>query len=301
MCVEHPKALIVVVHYKTDDGVLALLESLQQLREFPKLDAFIVDNSSGEENLPRIRRALEQLQNAELLESATNRGYFGAARFAFDHYLAQGHGLPDWVIVCNHDVLIEDEHFFTGLFSFDPLDIGVIAPRIRALPADVDQNPFMRRRPSRLQWTALRFVSSNYGVAAVWDWLSRRKMRLKTIMKRQGAASGSNGHSRRELIYAPHGSFFVFSRRYFETGGYLDGNLFLYGEEISVAEICRSLRLPVIYETLLCVVHNEHQSTGQALTRFSFECQKQAIRYLMSKFRVHSKELANSSKPHLLT
>ena len=117
MCVEHPKALIVVVHYKTDDGVLALLESLQQLREFPKLDAFIVDNSSGEENLPRIRRALEQLQNAELLESATNRGYFGAARFAFDHYLAQGHGLPDWVIVCNHDVLIEDEHFFTGLFS----------------------------------------------------------------------------------------------------------------------------------------------------------------------------------------
>src|SRR2546426_589424 len=59
----------------------------------------------------------------------------------------------------------------------------------------------------------------------------------------------------------------------------------LYGEEISVAEICRSLGLPVIYEPSLRVLHNEHQSTGRVISRFSFECQKNALRYVSSRYR----------------
>src|SRR3989442_12924430 len=95
-------------------------------------------------------------------------------------------------------------------------------------------------------------------------------------------------NGRGEFIYAPHGAFFIFSRRYFEAGGYLDGNLFLYGEEISVAEICRSLGLPVIYEPSLFVVHNERRSTGHVFSRFSFECQKNALRDVSSRYRKDS-------------
>jgi len=52
--------------------------------------------------------------------------------------------------------------------------------------------------------------------------------------------------------------------------------------------------LPVIYEPTLCVLHNEHQSTGKALSRFTYECQKKAIQYLTSRyFGSHSRQRVN--------
>src|SRR2546427_119628 len=115
--------------------------------------------------------------------------------------------------------------------------------------------------------------------------LNRRETSAILAGRRRRSKPASMQNGRREFIYAPHGALFIFSRRYFEAGGYLDGNLFLYGEEISVAEICRSLGLPVIYEPSLRVLHNEHQSTGRVISRFSFECQKNALRYVSSRYR----------------
>jgi GT2 family glycosyltransferase len=146
----------------------------------------------------------------------------------------------------------------------------------------------MINRPGWLRWAQLRLINSFYGAATVWDWLFRQKLAAKTswLALRGKSASISNGG--RQPIYAPHGAFMIFSRRYFEAGGYLDGNLFLYGEEISVAEICRSLGLAVIYEPSLCVVHNEHASTGKRITRFTYECQKKALAYITSRYLVGS-------------
>src|SRR5947208_6891971 len=103
----------------------------------------------------------------------------------------------------------------------------------------------------------------------------------------------------RESIYAAHGSFFIFSRRYFEAGGFLDENLFLYGEEISVAEICRSLGLLVVYEPSLCVLHKEHESTGKVLSRFTYECQKKAMQYVTSRYLARSLKPVGSCQPNL--
>jgi GT2 family glycosyltransferase len=297
--VEKSKAVIITVNYKSTDSVLAFLGSLERTDAFSQLKVIIVDNSPGEEGLSRVRAAVMKYANAELHKSATNRGYFGAARLAFDHYVEHGKSLPDWVIVCNPDVQIEDKEFFSKLFCQDPETGGVIAPRIQALPGRVDQNPFMRRRPSPLRWAHLRFISSNYGVAVLWDWLWRRKWEFRARLGSRRGGSFPNGKAKRESIYAAHGSFFIFSRRYFEAGGFLDGNLFLFGEEISVAEICRSLELPVVYEPSLRVLHREHQSTGKVLTRFTYECQKRALRYITSRYFSGSLKPAGSCQPDL--
>jgi GT2 family glycosyltransferase len=284
MVLERARALIIAVHYKTDDGVLALFDSLQRLNEYGSLRMLIADSGSGEESLARIRSMANDHTSVELVECGVNRGYFGAARFAIDHYLAAGHALPDWVIVCNHDVLIEDKDFFSKLFREDPEVVGVIAPRIQTLPGKLDQNPFLRHRPGWWHWAQVRLISCNYVVAAIWDWLSRRMAELRSwLASRRGEAHPSDT-AWRESIYAPHGSFFIFSRRYFDAGGFLDGNLFLYFEEISVAEICRSLDLTVTYDPSLCVLHNEHQSTGQGLSRFSYDCHRRAFRYISSRY-----------------
>lgn len=293
------KAVVITINYKSADSALAFLASLERIKAFSEIEVIIVDNSPGDEGLSRIRTAVAKCTNAELLESSTNRGYFGAARFAFDHYRAQGNLLPDWVIVCNHDISIEDKDFFTKLLRENPEGVGVIAPRILGLPGKVDQNPFMRRRPGRLRWTQLRLVSSNYGIATLWDWLWRRKSELRSWLAVRRKDSLLIRKAKHETVYAAHGSFIIFSRRYFEAGGFLDGNLFLYGEEISVAEISRLLGLPVVYVPSLCVFHKEHESTGKSLNRFTFECQRKALRYLLSLYMSKSQGTVGLCQPNV--
>jgi len=293
------RILVLVVHYRSSVALVEMLNCARWLEGDENVGLTIVDNASGQEEVAKIKSAVNEFPSVRLLESPINRGYFGAARFAFHHYLEQGNVLPDWVIVCNHDIEIADKNFFSTLLSHDPKNTGVIAPRIQAMPGRLDQNPFMRKRPGRLRWANLRFVSSNYWAAAIWDWLSRRKSEFRSRVAARRTGSFANSNGKRESIYAAHGSFFIFSRKYFEAGGILDGNLFLYGEEISVAEICRSLGLPVVYEPSLCVLHKEHQSTGKALSRFTYECQKKAMEYVTSRYLSRSQKPVGSCQPDL--
>ncbi|MHB8502240.1 MAG: hypothetical protein ACYDHE_15025, partial [Candidatus Acidiferrales bacterium] len=97
----------------------------------------IVDNKSAGGSRTTLHEAMSGLANFELYELTANAGYFGAAKAGLDRFLEGNKVVPDWVIVCNHDVLIEDPDFFSKLFSQDPMAVGVIAPRIQALPAGV--------------------------------------------------------------------------------------------------------------------------------------------------------------------
>jgi GT2 family glycosyltransferase len=126
-------------------------------------------------------------------------------------------------------------------------------------------------------------VASHYPLAASWDWLSRQKNRARSKFAKRAPAHRTVD-AIPQPIYAAHGAFMIFSRHYFESGGFLDSNLFLYGEEISVGEICAALGLSVVFNPRLVVLHNEHLSTGSRLTRSSYENLKYAIRYIASTY-----------------
>jgi len=282
--------LILTVNYRGADETIKLLATLRNLDGFSLMDVVVVDNGSGDDSWSKISAAISSDRNVRVLASAENRGYFGAARWGLQQHLADRHGLPPWIIVCNHDILIADKKFVARLLEQEAPAVGVIAPRIRALETGMDQNPFLTSRPSRWHWASLRLISSCYGFAAAWDWLSRHKRLF-------GNGSRERHDTVRRAIYAPHGSFFIFSRQYFDAGGYLDGNLFLFGEEISVAEICRSLNLKIVYEPSLCVLHNEHASTGKKINRFTYEWQRQALDYLGRQYFSGVKSTAASGQP----
>ncbi len=125
----------------------------------------------------------------------------------------------------------------------------------------------------------MRLNSHDYFLSVAWDWLSRVKRALRSSLAGKRPDEGAAG-----AIYAPHGAFLIFSRKYFEAGGFLDDQLFLFGEEISVGEICRNLGLAVFYDPSLSVIHNEHQSTGVGMTRTKFKYHRQSIRHVLSKY-----------------
>jgi GT2 family glycosyltransferase len=239
---QQKKVLLITVNYRSADTTLLLLDSLFELKRFAELQVVIVDNGSEDGSVARILHKIRQHENVSVLRSPINRGYFGGAKWALDTYSAERGGFPDWVIVSNNDILIDDSEFLERLFSRDPAAVGVIAPQIRSLQSQRDQNPFMEKRLGRWRLLAIRFWGSTYYVAwlhdLIYGLLNLLRARVAGL-RRTTVGAGARIAGRR--IYAPHGAFMIFSRKYFESGGYIDDGFFLYGEEITVAEICRRL------------------------------------------------------------
>lgn len=85
------------------------------------------------------------------------------------------------------------------------------------------------------------------------------------------------------VIYAPHGSFIIFSKYFFQKGGYLDNNLTMYGEELTTAEITRRLNLSVHYHPDLEVIHVDHSSNEINWFK-SFVATKKAYYYFLKEY-----------------
>lgn len=275
-----PDALIITVNYKGADATVRFLESAAQLECFAKAYVLVVENGSQDGSAERIRSAAKRFANVELLESPVNRGYFGAANWALQQYSGRAN-MPDWVVICNNDIIFDDRHLLAKLFQRYPERAGVIAPAIIAQQTGADCNPFLRERPSEFQLLRYRFWSANYYLMWFKQWLSPyvRKLRFHLSWKRLAQQS-----VQRTTVYAPHGAFLIFSRKYFEAGGYIDDGFFLYAEEFSVAEVCRHLALPVVHDPELRVLHDAHLVTGRMCNRVSFVQGRDGLNYVLRKY-----------------
>lgn len=272
--------LMITVNYKRADSTERFLKSAWDLDGWESMHLIAVENGSHDGSAAKLRPLVQDFPSVELMESAENRGYFGAANWALQQYLAQAQK-PNWVIVCNNDIVFDDRQFLARLSQLDPASVQVIAPAIIAMPAGIDCNPFMRRRPSRFKLLRCQFWQSNYYLMWFKQWLSpyvRTARHRIYFWRRPSLAAG------RTDVYAPHGAFLIFSRSYFEAGGYIDDGFFLYAEEFSVAEICRQLQLRVVHDPDLRVWHDAHQATGRMCNRTTFEYGRQGFGYALRKY-----------------
>jgi GT2 family glycosyltransferase len=287
-----PEVLIITVNYRAAESTEAFLKSAAALDGFSQAHVIVVENGSRDGSAERLRPLVREFGNVELMESTENRGYFGAANWALQHNLARGQK-PNWVTVCNNDVVFEDHHFLAKLLQRDPVSTQVIAPAIIARPTGIDCNPFLRKRPSPFKLLRYRFWQSHYYLMWFKQWLSPyvRTARHHIFFWRRSSVSVGG-----TAVYAPHGAFLIFSRSYFEAGGYIDDGFFLYAEEFSVAEICRQLRLRVVHDPGLRVWHDAHQVTGRMCNRTTFEYGRQGLEYALRKYFL----AADSSAPHPL-
>jgi GT2 family glycosyltransferase len=286
--VNDARVLIITINFRRADCTVQFLQSVSRLEQFNTSHLAIVDNNSEDGSVPSLRQAISQFSNVELLPSSRNRGYFGAADWALRHYL-EGHNAPDWVVVCNNDIVFDDLQLLSRLSEKDAMATGVIAPSIISGLTGHDANPSIERRPTELRMWRYRAWLSNYYMMWFKQWLSPfvRRVRYSVSRRKRGP-----GEAVSRAIYAPHGSFLIFSRRFFEAGGFIDDGSFLYGEEFSVAEMCLRLGLPVIHDPSLRVQHQEGQSAGRMLTRRIYLLQKNGFRYALSRYRNSYPELS---------
>jgi GT2 family glycosyltransferase len=254
--------LLICVKYGSDPETAQYLESLRKLQGQRNLQVLVVDNMVGTASpAPPAER------NLAFVRSERNLGYFGGARSGLALYLRE-HPLPDWVIVSNVDLLIADAQFLGKLAALRARPrLGMVAPSIRSALTGRDQNPFMRTRPSTARMHAYKWMFRSWLVLNAYELATAAFHKLRSAARTRLDASAGLREDVGEIIYAPHGSFLIFSSEYFRAGGNLDFPCFLFGEEVYLAETLRKLGLDVVYEPSLEVIHQEHESTSLVKSR----------------------------------
>lgn len=262
--------VVVVSHFGSED-VDTLVASLRAQSD-ARWRLMIVDNSTDRHELVQLRQ--HGADDVTVVAAGHNAGYLGGARFALQMGARRS---SNWLVVCNADVVFAPD-FVHRLLGQDA--DHVVAPAIISSVSGRDQNPYLVERPRRRDAIRWRLEFRWVPVARVVLWAAYVRARLSRTRGRQPLPAGTH-------IYAPHGSCFVFPPVYFEQGGELDHWPFLFAEELTVAEECRRLGVPVVYEPDLRLVHREHASTGVWRSREMLEAQRDAVEYAINLLNRH--------------
>jgi GT2 family glycosyltransferase len=268
--------LLICVNYRKPAETRHFVASALKQSLHPSLRVVVVDNSP----LPVAGGVPEPAPtdpHVKAIATGKNLGYFGGAAAALADHL-KSHPLPDWVIVSNPDVHFSDGDVLQRLCdAHRGEEPAVIAPSIRTVNTAVEQNPYMRDRPSAFRMHLYSWLFSAYPIDVVYESLSWVKHRaLELFSKGRADATASLP----EKIYAPHGSFIALHRSYFERGGTLEYPAFLFGEEIFIAETARKLGLIVLYEPAVMIEHTERSTAAGLWNRDASRYRKQASRFL---------------------
>ena len=280
----HAKVNIVTVSYRNHGDTRAFLDSLATVRGFQECNVTVVNNAVDSEDLAELDEIAASFGGSvTMVNSVENLYYWGGANSVILGLVDSGGCRvdSDWIIICNNDVLFTDSRFLEKLCSYDTSEHGVIAPSIISLANGRDQNPFLRKPPGMLRLLKGRLLYSGFHVARMFLAMRQVADPVRQWMNRRQVTGGARG---REDIYAPHGAFVVFSRRYFECGGWLDTTVPMYTEEITTGAIAEQIGVPVRYCPDLQVHHRRHATTGNTLTRLQWSRENEGFTHLRQHY-----------------
>ncbi|MFD4422564.1 glycosyltransferase family 2 protein [Agromyces sp. NPDC058484] len=259
-----PRVRVIAVSYFGANDAKKLLRSLQS-QTMGDWEFVLVENSVDATQRTSLQTIGGDDPRVRVLTPDENLGYLGAARFAREH----SQGTAEWTVIANVDIELPDSDSLLRLSEFSEAGVAVVAPGIISSRSGRDQNPFLVHRPTAQQ-------------------MRRRAARMRTPaqaqltavaskLKRMALPSSATQAAGR--IYAPHGSFMAIAREYFENGGTLEHPIFLFAEELTLAERVRALGMTVAYLPSIQVSHVEHGQMGVIRSGFVLREMVRAARY----------------------
>lgn len=259
------KGLLIVVHY----GKWIIIEKfIADIKNFltDDINLYIVNNSS--EIFPENKKE----EYIFTVNAPSNLGYFGGASYAFNYFDIKDY---KFIIICNNDTKIDGSDFFIRLK--EKIDLyDIIAPSIRTKKG-IEQNPNIESGYTFARKIFNKLYFSSYVFAVLLDSLVTFKKRILIRVPK-------TGDEKERLIFSPHGSFIIFNRSFFDKGGVIDKDLFLYGEEESLSAQAKNLKLKIGFVPSLMIIHDENTTTKRGLSKFKYDNQRFAHTYIENKY-----------------
>jgi len=271
------KYAVYCVNYNTAAETLRYLVSIgKALLQAPAatVDFFVGDNSESAGSLSSLAQdfmlssdasAVSGRLSVKVHEFGKNLGYFGAVGSLMQ---AEDPSRYDYVVVSNVDITVSDSFFSEMEALKSDAGVGWVAPCIWSAMEHRDRNPKILKRYNRRRIQTFCLFFS----IPVLHYLYTRLV----YRKRHEGKSCDPGS-----VYAGHGSCIILTREYIGRCGCIDYPVFLFGEEIYLAEKCRLNALTVLYQPQVKVSDNEHASTGKMKKRIYYRHNLEAMRWVL--------------------
>lgn len=252
--------------YKELDHFLAsVMAAAKACSDSATVSVFIADNTDSQ--IQDILPTSKEITTV-VFPFHQNIGYFGAIRKMMQqenpsHY--------DYTIISNVDIILEQQCLQQLVTQPQTTaDTGWIAPCIFSAYRHYDRNPMAVNRYSRRHLQLLRLAFKYPFIHYIYH---------HTLRKRKKYQTHKPGN-----IYAGHGACMILTREYFNRCGIISYPIFLYGEELYVAEQCRLHKLDVIYNPQIPITDYEGASTSKMRKRFYYQCNYQGIDYIIKNY-----------------
>lgn len=249
--------------------VVLVYKNIEVLRDFfkslkVKNRHVIVVNSYYDDASLKECKEVAELNNADFIP-IENKGFgYGnnvGAKYAIEHYEYE------YLILSNSDIHVLDFKFMDDLKDFS----GVLAPKIQRLTGKM-QNPNIPWRIDWLFWLLKKAYDNDSRFLLIFPHILTRLSReffkiYRSIVRRDFYK-----------IYSCHGSFIIFTKEAVEKlYPFFNDKMFLYNEELYLAENCRMKGVPVYYCPKIDVLHLEGASSGH---QSGFERNKESFTIL---------------------
>lgn len=265
------KVLIVPVNYNSYDYLKSYLKSVGEAWNMAKdgceLTVYIADNSTKPEDIDLSQYNLPDLKT----KSLDNLGYFGGALYIINNCVNVAD--YDYVIISNVDMTFDK----TALKALSELEIqsnvGWISPYRYSEKYNKPIYVEKKARPTKLKmWLQMQIYRSKWMYNFQHKSASKRYRNATTIQ-----------HPR-STIYMGCGSCFILTKFFFKNYHRLDYPVFLYGEELFIAELCREANFKVIYEPSVKVTNIGAVSTGELPSSTFLKYNHDAIKHIYQRF-----------------
>lgn len=262
--------VISVICYGNEDEVISFARELSNQKDKEKIILLVTCNKCN--NIELLKKELCKVQiSSRIFLPEKNLGYLQGCIYGIKEY----NNNYKWAIISNTDIEFVSKSFFSEFLQKEyASDIACVGPNIK-LKGDIKkQNPFAISRPDRQKMLVRKIAYSNYFFYRIYLELSRFKRNIHKDI--QEVKSG--------VVYAVHGSIFFLKKQCIERLISDNNSLFLYGEELYIAEMIRNEKQYCFYDNTLEVIHNQNQVTRKIGGRNRQRLFKQSIDLLIQKF-----------------
>lgn len=178
-------------------------------------------------------------------------------------------------MISNTDISFESNFSLQNIISLNvDRRIWCLAPDI-LLSSDEKQNPFINSRPSKQKVRMWKDIQGSQIGLTIYSRMSNAK---KKYIKNY------NTKGREEYIYAAHGSCFFITYDCFRELYKVAEHIFMYGEEILVAEIIHRYDKKILYYPNCVVRHNENSTTRYINYKLKSNYYKMSFTYIYDEF-----------------
>ena len=152
--------------------------------------------------------------------------------------------------------------------------VGGIGPNIILKKTGKHQNPFATIRPGAMLMKVRKMAFSNYFMYNLYHLLSATKSKVCYTEKQRESG----------YVYGIHGSVMILRKKCIDEFLKDTIGIFMYGEELYVAEKLKEEQFSSYYDMELKTIHNENQVTGKIVNKRKQLWHSQSMNFLIERY-----------------